>query len=812
MIRQTYQQITTRLMQYQQTHPNLYNNNNNNALISSHTHIAMSVALLCTVAAIPDAILASPGGARGRLSMDPRAIQIGSTALRTIDTNEFATILMNEYNTYHSNNDDNSSNNKYGTFIDRYIIYACERWVTYLPLDHTILSLIQPYLQNSIRDALPLLIAIYESATWTIDQIISSYIGLSSSDQQQQQQQQSKKKQSSRAKKRHKEIVDSHSTDQLRNDAMAEMQLRGDIAYHITLHCWNHLCQMNHEAMELLQAPPNSAHTLPVEGEGPIGCMTACANACLPHIIRYPTIVHGSELFHNISQQMQRICCSSNKSIRALAYEPLYTLHTVLVDVWTDDAAFQMQTDVSGVENVVVDHIYHCAINLASACDFPTHYFEYLCTESDADLEIERNDVRDLLRTVSGWTNESSRGGTTDYPSNISIRILSHLIDSCKDSIVNAQQRQGIIPETVVHAFSALAKPINHLSKCFLKQQQDSATNTTTATATRQILLTALHVLLEVNRYVVDAFQHSTLPSHLLLPISRTINIGNASFAPFLAAVSSIPDVDLTDGVQQVLDRMILGSILSLEQIPELAGPSILEHSMYDIRGTMRGPGGEDHVGCLAFTRCANEDHTLACRMIVASSPYIARLCDLHQTLKQIEVDRGPMIFHGRGATPQTRRILLGSLCHLEVISQGQLGASSMLNQLFVLAIDGIAQFHTAINHNHVSQMDLFQINEATLDIVAFTPAIIATLFDSNEPRYTNCLDVLTSAFVNGYHELQNDGSLFQVSVVTVDCSSIVLQIHLKQLCRHALTIVVPVESTTRFVICFDQKVRAINE
>ena len=773
MIQDTYRQVQARLIQYQQSnrHDDDDSSNTMFSRISTETSNAWSVALLCTIAAIPDAILASPGGARGRLSIDPRAIQMGSAALRQLDTKDFATILLNEYNTYHHHHHHSSTN---AQFIDRYIMYACERWVTYLPLDHTILSVIEPYLQSTNRHTLPLLIAIYESATWTIDQIISSYIGLSSSDQQQQQQQQqqNKKKQSSRSKKRHKEIVDSHSTDQLRYDAMAEMQLRGDIAYHITIHCWNHLSQMNQEAMEQLHLQQTSSQNIPVEGEGPIGCMTACANACLPHIVRYPIIVHGSELFYNISQQIQQICRSPDKSIRALSYEPLYTLHAVLVDVWSEDAESKSQSDTSVVENVVVDHFFHCAINLASVCNYPTTYFDHLCAESDHDLEIERNDVRDLLRTVSGCTNESTVG-FSDYPSDVSIQILSRLVASCKDSIFNTQQRQGVLSETVIHAFSALAKPINHLSKCYVQQQRASTTNAnaTAITTTRHILLTVLQVLLEVNRFVVDAFQQLSLSSQLLLPISRTVNIGNSSFAPCLAALSSIPDVDMTDGVQNVLDRIILGSIFSLEEIPELAGPSILEHSMYDIRGTMRGPGGEDHVGCLTLMRYANEDHTLASRMIVSSSPYIGRLCELHQTLKQIEVDRGPTVFHGRGVTPQTRRILLGSLCHLEVLSQGQLGASSMLNQLFIVAIESIAQYHSSMsNVSNVSQIDFFRINESTLDIVAFTPTIITTLFDSNEPRYSHCLEVVTSAFVNGYHMLHNIGSILQVRIESFRC------------------------------------------
>jgi hypothetical protein len=396
-------------------------------------------------------------------------------------------------------------------------------------------------------------------------------------------------------------------------------------------------------------------------------------------------------------------------------------------------------------------------MKLASVCEYPAHYFDHLSAESDQDLEIERNDVRDLLRTVGGSVEGGSTvdTGSTDYPLEVTTRILAKLLDACNEAVVSARQRQELCSEAAVHAFSSLAKPVNHLAKCFARSRAPESV--------RIILGTALHVLVEVNQMAVGAFQQS-LPERKVLPFSRIVNIGNASFAPFLSAVLALQEEKMTEGLTLFLDVAIHGSILSLEQIPELPAPSILDHSIYDIRGTMRGPGGEDHVGCLTLMRCAFEDDALARKMVLSSARYISRLCELHQQLKQIEVERGQLVFHGRGVTPQTRRILVGALCHLELISEGQLGASSMLTSLFSSAIDSIASFQSNSTHG---EQALFLITETTLDLASFTPTIVTSLFESNvdDPRRTECLEVLTTACVHGYHRLSatDDGSLLQV-------------------------------------------------
>ena len=159
--------------------------------------------------------------------------------------------------------------------------------------------------------------------------------------------------------------------------------------------------------------------------------------------------------------------------------------------------------------------------------------------------------------------------------------------------------------------------------------------------------------------------------------------------------------------------------------------------------------------------------------MVQASVRYMSRLCELHQALKRIEVERGKGVLHGRGVCPQTRRILVGTLCHLEHRSNGQLGASNMLSGLVKATIAAIARFRSKSDYG---EEDYFIMTESTLDLASFSPTIVASLFQSCDPDdgRTDCLEVLTNTCVNGYQRLSPappDPSIAQVcSKITSSC------------------------------------------
>lgn len=290
-------------------------------------------------------------------------------------------------------------------------------------------------------------------------------------------------------------------------------------------------------------------------------------------------------------------------------------------------------------------------MSMASSCAYPPTYFEDMGAVSDEELEIERNDVRDLLRVVAG----SGEGGSTaavevsKSPAPLSVKILGKLLVSCQEAVQAACDRHEIVSETAVHAFSSLAKPLNHLAKYHSTSAEYTA-------GTRDILRLALLTLGLIAQAGVDTFQKSKSVEELL-PSSRIANIAVASLTPMLASLAGGEDEELASIVAQVVNVSTVLAIHSIEQLPELTSPSVLDHSQYDIRGSMRGPGGEDHVGCLALMRLVSEDDKLTQCMVIAITPHIQRLCELHGKLKSLERQRGKGVFHGSGVLPQSRRV-----------------------------------------------------------------------------------------------------------------------------------------------------------
>jgi len=94
-------------------------------------------------------------------------------------------------------------------------------------------------------------------------------------------------------------------------------------------------------------------------------------------------------------------------------------------------------------------------MGMASKCGYPSGYFENLAANSDEDLEIERNDVRDLLRAVTGSGGESC---TNLMPPSMTLTLLRNLLQACEQSILTSRRSHKLFDETVLHAFSALGE------------------------------------------------------------------------------------------------------------------------------------------------------------------------------------------------------------------------------------------------------------------------------------------------------------------------------------------------------------------
>jgi hypothetical protein len=360
-------------------------------------------------------------------------------------------------------------------------------------------------------------------------------------------------------------------------------------------------------------------------------------------------------------------------------------------------------------------------------------------------LEVERNDVRELLRAVAG----SGEGGSTSDvrstehgPLGVTTRILSRILQSCNEAIVTASDRGELFPESAVHALSSLAKPLNF----FAKYAAQSGSNE----EIEGILNLATGLLCQLCKLTVDAF-HRGVPGRQLLPLSRIVDIAISSLSPMLSAICQRPHGLDTRSLHVILEA----AILSIEHIPELAAESTLRGTQYgDVRGTMRGPGGEDHVGSLALVRISHESPALTQSMVAAATPFIPRLCNLYKQLKSAENERGPGVFHGKGVTPHSRRMLLGVVCHMELVSQGQGGASTWLQELFDSEIATIASFQ---GRRSFDEKSLYHMCESTFDLAAFSPSIVSSLFASDHhanAQNTACMETLTNTCILGYQQL----------------------------------------------------------
>lgn len=402
-------------------------------------------------------------------------------------------------------------------------------------------------------------------------------------------------------------------------------------------------------------------------------------------------------------------------------------------------------------------------MSLATSCGYPNNYFANLGERSDEDIEIERNDVRDILRTVAG----SGEGGSTSDvvsehgPLSVTNRVLSIILRSCGEAVASTN-----CPETAVHAFSSLAKPLNFLAKYSCQSGENDA-------ETKHILDLALTLLCEVCQLVVQAFKDGT-PVIELLPRARIVDITIASLCPMIAArcqlARSQPDFAKSrdgENVAKFLNLALEASILSIENLPELAAESQLRKAQYDIRGTMRSPGGEDHVGCLSIHRMANENDALTLALVGTAKQFMPRLCKLLQFLKSVEIERGFGVHHGKGVCPQSRRILLAVICRLEMASQGCGGASQILSEVF----DHVIVTITTVGSHGVNESTLAQMVEATFDLAAFPPPIVCTLFVNENvsgEKKTVCLETLTSACLLGYKRQPEATTEFTEAIVQV--------------------------------------------
>jgi len=320
------------------------NDNNNNNI--AHRRHAFGAALHACLDAIPDTLLGSAGGARGRLSMDPRCVQAATQEIRSFGL----PILSETLQLFQQQQQLSSRSHDEQQLCELWTLYTFLSWARSLPLPPEFIPLINKYIASeSIHHqqvAMRCVVAICEGGAWSLEDVLLYSLGISD----QQISQQPKKKRSTSKTKRQKDLMEARSTETILDMARAEVCQRGRLACLTAFAIWHGLATSVASALAVLHADPGTQ----VEGEGPIGCLAAAANACLPHIVRNPTSTSNAyDLFSSIAVSFQAMCRSENRIVRGLCFEPLYTLHAAVVNTMRLSGPLD-----ETLESLVVDHLF----------------------------------------------------------------------------------------------------------------------------------------------------------------------------------------------------------------------------------------------------------------------------------------------------------------------------------------------------------------------------------------------------------------------------------------------------------------------
>ncbi len=264
------------------------------------TQQSNSLGFSLTLIAIPETVFTNSAG--NKLSIDPKCIQTIAQELRTVELPILFQCLPSD---------------------ELWVLRLGEAWARYLPLPEDFIRQTASIMMNywNTKVCLKYWLAVMESAVLTVDEIVAQNLGLADGPCQQAM----KKRLSGRAKKKKQAKIEEDSTEEMYAYAEWDTRHRGAMACAMVSVAWNSFDAVVKEVLS-----QQNYHQ--VDGEGPLGCLAACANACLPFILLHRETPHGTELFHAISESFQELCNHVNSSVRALALEPLHNLHAALLE------------------------------------------------------------------------------------------------------------------------------------------------------------------------------------------------------------------------------------------------------------------------------------------------------------------------------------------------------------------------------------------------------------------------------------------------------------------------------------------------
>jgi hypothetical protein len=333
-----------------------------------------------------------------------------------------------------------------------------------------------------------------------------------------------------------------------------------------------------------------------------------------------------------------------------------------------------------------------CAIALGHVCSYPREYFTNPMNAYDFELEVERNAVRDLIRTV------------TPNPAS-TLNMLKLCLGEMKQSVT----------ETGVHAFSALCKSVH--SSIAKSSVADSCAAEISEVALGCFELMLPFVLglangsdpslrLQFSRISLLAISSSVATLNLIHPLhpSRVAAIVNSSAQ--LACTTCVAVREYPNAVTDLNTFLNTGEARS---------------------GTFHSPGGEDHLGSLLINRLCSEPGPILQIMAAGMRHFI----DLHSGLLEGErrAAEGRMMMTGK-----SRRLVLQGVARLCVVSSEH--SEPVLHSLLSSTVAVIND----ITSSQPTQHTLATLCDAILDIAEFGDVLSSNILSEH-----NLASVLTS-------------------------------------------------------------------
>ena len=228
-----------------------------------------------------------------------------------------------------------------------------------------------------------------------------------------------------------------------------------------------------------------------------------------------------------------------------LTFEPILALSTTIIKSSFENVLFPDSTKL----------LSQAAWNLAVLHSYPQGYFdqEELNEEADGELEDVRNMVREVVRQVG------------------SINLATEtFLANCRNVI---QENDPVKIEAAVHVFSALAKSVLKI----VDPKNNSSGSVKSNLPLMESAVSTLSILLTKCLQSFEGGSAANKQAHSsLLPITRTLNLACASYAPFLFSFFSAkirPNVkpELLEAVRQVIGRAVEFGLASCVIYPEVS-------------------------------------------------------------------------------------------------------------------------------------------------------------------------------------------------------------------------------------------------